>query len=253
MRSARAVILPQGCRKSLYRMARATCPLVFPNYDKRFEYPDKIGQALLFRKYEAIHPETETFGSVADFRETYASYREFEKKRYPLVFKFDWGGEGHNVFLIKDARELQQMMSRAASYEKTGQYGFLLQEFIPSRGRSLRVVVIDTLTKTYWRRHGNPDAFYTNLSKGAVLETDSAPLLQEAGKKAVIAFSQRTGIDLAGFDLLFSEKSLARGLIEPLFLEINYFFGRKGLGGSDAYYKLLQREIDRWIDVHVRR
>jgi len=36
-----------------------------------------------------------------------------------------------------------------------------------------------------------------------------------------------------------------------LFLEINYFFGRKGLGGSEAYYKLLQQEIDRWINYTI--
>jgi ribosomal protein S6--L-glutamate ligase len=33
-------------------------------------------------------------------------------------------------------------------------------------------------------------------------------------------------------------------------LEINYFFGRRGLGGSDAYYKVLKREIQNWIE-HV--
>ena len=37
------------------------------------------------------------------------------------------------------------------------------------------------------------------------------------------------------------------GVIKPLFLEINYFFGRKGLGGSEKYYKILQDEIDNWI------
>ena len=30
-------------------------------------------------------------------------------------------------------------------------------------------------------------------------------------------------------------------------LEINYFFGRKGLGGSDAYYEILNEEIDKWL------
>jgi ribosomal protein S6--L-glutamate ligase len=33
----------------------------------------------------------------------------------------------------------------------------------------------------------------------------------------------------------------------PLLLEINYFFGRKGLGGSEAYYKILQEEIQAWL------
>jgi ribosomal protein S6--L-glutamate ligase len=34
---------------------------------------------------------------------------------------------------------------------------------------------------------------------------------------------------------------------EPLLLEINYFFGRKGLGGSVAYYQILLEEIQSWL------
>jgi ribosomal protein S6--L-glutamate ligase len=33
----------------------------------------------------------------------------------------------------------------------------------------------------------------------------------------------------------------------PLFLEINYFFGRAGLGGSERFYDMLQTEIDNWL------
>jgi ribosomal protein S6--L-glutamate ligase len=31
-------------------------------------------------------------------------------------------------------------------------------------------------------------------------------------------------------------------------LEINYFFGRRGLGGSAVYYEILKKEIDTWLD-----
>jgi ribosomal protein S6--L-glutamate ligase len=30
-------------------------------------------------------------------------------------------------------------------------------------------------------------------------------------------------------------------------LEINYFFGRSGLGGSQVYYEILQKEILNWL------
>jgi ribosomal protein S6--L-glutamate ligase len=30
-------------------------------------------------------------------------------------------------------------------------------------------------------------------------------------------------------------------------LEINYFFGRTGLGGSDGYYRLFEAEVDKWL------
>jgi ribosomal protein S6--L-glutamate ligase len=32
-----------------------------------------------------------------------------------------------------------------------------------------------------------------------------------------------------------------------MLLEINYFFGRRGLGGSEAYYLILLEEIQSWI------
>jgi ribosomal protein S6--L-glutamate ligase len=32
-----------------------------------------------------------------------------------------------------------------------------------------------------------------------------------------------------------------------MLLEINYFFGRKGLGGSENYYRILLAEIRNWL------
>jgi ribosomal protein S6--L-glutamate ligase len=55
----------------------------------------------------------------------------------------------------------------------------------------------------------------------------------------------KTGINLAGFDVIFEP---VKEHIKPLMLEINYFFGRRGLGGSDAYYEILNREIRDWLN-----
>ena len=37
IKAAKAVILPQGCRQSLYEMARDNCQHVFPDYAARFK------------------------------------------------------------------------------------------------------------------------------------------------------------------------------------------------------------------------
>jgi ribosomal protein S6--L-glutamate ligase len=58
---------------------------------------------------------------------------------------------------------------------------------------------------------------------------------------------RQTGLQLAGFDFIFDQRDLGRGLIRPLMLEINFFFGRTGLGGSEAYYRILEAEIDTWL------
>ena len=241
---ADAVVLPQGCYQSLYEMARANCRNVFPNYDARFRYPDKIGQIKLFREFNFAHPTSEFF-------ETLESYHQADKgpstdrcPRYPLVFKLNWGGEGETVFLIRSEDELARTIEKTAQFEKSGQYGFLLQEYIPSGARTLRVVVIGQHVISYWRIQKNPDGFYTNVGRGAVIDSKDRPDLQHKAVALVKQISQKTGINLAGFDVIFSTEENDPN---PLLLEINYFFGRKGLGGSEAYYRILLEEIQSWV------
>ncbi|MBW1746744.1 MAG: hypothetical protein JRJ25_10885, partial [Deltaproteobacteria bacterium] len=85
----------------------------------------------------------------------------------------------------------------------------------------------------------------SSLAKGAYLDFDSDPDMQEAAVKSAKHFCKMTGINLAGFDFLFSSEAVIK---EPFFLEINYYFGRRGLGGSEKYYKILESEIQKWIE-----
>jgi ribosomal protein S6--L-glutamate ligase len=247
IRQAEAVILPQGCRESLYRMAKDNCEHVFPDYDARFAYPEKIGQAKLFQEKRVPHPSTVVYEKETLTATTVEALFNNPPFVLPFVFKFNWGGEGDTVFCLQSRDAFKKALQKALLYEKSGQYGFLLQALIPAQGRSLRVVVIHQTCIAYWRVNEAMDGFYTNLGKGAKIDHTSDPALQEAAMVATRRFCDQTKINLAGFDFLFSETDLAAGRIEPLFLEINYFFGRKGLGGSEKYYKRLQNEIDHWI------
>jgi len=247
IRQAKAVILPQGCRESLYRMAKDNCGHVFPDYDARFSYPEKIGQAKLFQEKQVPHPPTLVYENETLTENTYETLLNNPPFDLPFVFKFNWGGEGDTVFCLHTRDAFEKTLQKALLYEKSGQYGFLLQALIPAKGRSLRVVVIHQICIAYWRVNEAMDGFYTNLTKGAKIDRTSDPVLQEAAMAATRKFCDQTKINLAGFDFIFSETDLAAGKIEPLFLEINYFFGRKGLGGSEKYYKQLQNEIDHWI------
>ncbi len=100
IRAAKAVILGQGCYRSLYEMARANCSNVFPNYDAKFKYPGKIGQIKLFREINAPHPSTEIYSDLAWFHKKYRPKPGHWPTRYPLVFKYDWGGEGETVYRV---------------------------------------------------------------------------------------------------------------------------------------------------------
>jgi ribosomal protein S6--L-glutamate ligase len=244
IKAARAVILPQGCRQSLYEMARDNCRHVFPDYEIRFRYPGKIGQMRLFQESGTAHPHAETYRSLNDFRQQYGDDLKDIAFELPWVFKFDWGGEGETVFLINTPQDLKKVLQKAADFERSGQRGFLLQEYVPTEGRTLRVAVIGRTLISYWRIQENPDDFLSSVSRGARIDAVLAPERQGVAKGFVKDLCKKTGINLAGFDVIFAP---AGEYIKPLMLEINYFFGRRGLGGSDAFYEILKKEINGWL------
>ena len=245
IKAAAAVVLPQGCRQSLYDMAIANCRHVFPNYDARFNYPGKIGQMRLFQKNGTAHPHAEIYPSLFDFRQQYGDNPKNITFDLPCVFKFDWGGEGETVFLINSLDELKQALQKAVGFEKSGQKGFLLQEYVPTEGKTLRVVIIGQTLVSYWRIQENTDAFMSSVSSGARIEATLQPWRENVAKVFVKNFCNKTSINLAGFDVIFAP---VKEHIKPLMLEINYFFGRKGLGGSDAFYEILKKEINTWLE-----
>lgn len=244
VKQADAVILPQGCRQTLYEMAISHCPHVFPDYHVKFQFPGKTGQANLFTQFDLPCPRTKTFASLDDFFHKTGLPNCALNFDYPFVFKFDWGGEGDNVVRVDSPADFDTILEKTATYEKTGQYGFLIQEFIKTDNRSLRVVVIEQKRISYWRTQTDPDRFGTALSKGAEIDLDSDQAAQYAGIKMVNRLCEKTGINLAGIDLIFPATS---DIVAPLFLEINYFFGRTGIGGSERFYALLDEAVGNWL------
>jgi ribosomal protein S6--L-glutamate ligase len=245
MLAAEAIILPQGCRESLYTMARRNCKHVFPNFDAKFKYKGKIGQIQLFQKTNTAHPKTETHLNMDAFSIHYGGSPKKPIFDFPFVFKFNWGGDGDHVYLVQSVENFSKLLQIARKYENSGQKGFIIQEYIPANKRSLRVVVIGQTIVSYWRVQRDTDHFLSNVSKGAMIDYDTEPDLQKTAIKSVKNFCSQTRINLAGFDILFSSQAKLK---IPLFLEINYFFGRKGLGGSEKFYDILTKEIMKWIE-----
>ena len=245
IRSAAAVILPQGCDKSLYEMAQMNCRHIFPNYDARFKYMGKIGQIKLFREIGVVCPKTEVYHNISVYNWQYQDRYLEPNIGFPLVFKFNWGGEGRHVYLVKSPSELLNLLQMATTFESGGQSGFVIQEYVQSGNRSLRVVVIGHTFISYWRIQRNRGNFSSSLAKGAVIDKNADVELQESAVQSVKDFCHKTGINLAGFDMLFSDDDNGS---KPLFLEINYYFGRRGLGGSERFYDLLETEIIKWIE-----
>ncbi len=244
IKRADAVILPQGCRQTLYEMACEYCKHVFPNYTARFQYPGKTGQIQLFRDTDTPHPETRVFMSMASFRREFGDRPDRPPLPMPFVFKFDWGGEGDTVYLVRSHDSLRDVLQKSDIYEKSGQHGFLIQEYVPNDNKALRVVKIGRQLISYWRIANSQKSFLANLSKGATIDFESEPNLRSNAEVTINRLCKITEINLAGFDVIFSGQKKER---PPLLLEINYFFGRKGLGGSEAYYEILENEIRSWL------
>ncbi len=247
MRAATTIVLPQGCRETLYRAARKACPRVFPNYDARFAYPGKTGQVRLFREKGVTHPASLLFADMQDFKRRYPLPDRLPIAP-PLVVKRDWGGEGQGVYPAPDKRALQHALQRLEATASEHQSGFLIQRFIPTRPRVLRVVVVGRRLRTYWRvMASTADPFAkAGLALGGRLDYNSDPHLMRAAESAVEQLCRATGINLAAFDLLFTRDADIAPPDQPIFLEINYFFGRQGLGGSEALYSLLHEAIRDW-------
>lgn len=241
MRRASAILLPQGCRRALYEAASLLCARVFPDFDCCFRYPGKLGDIELFRVHGCPHPKSWLFSTVAACPISF-----WEEMSYPIVVKSSYGGEGSLVFKLEDSEGAQPILDMFEGMERSGLCGFMVQELVKSDGRDLRVVIMGSRLYSYWRVQKDPSSFYHNLGKGAVVDAESDPELQEIGIRQVKEFSLRTGINLAGIDLLF--RIMGDGIRpEPLFLEINYYFGRKGLGGLENYYRLLREAADEWL------
>jgi ribosomal protein S6--L-glutamate ligase len=102
----------------------------------------------------------------------------------------------------------------------------------------LRVVVYGRQAVSYFRVGGG--RFYNNVCRGGLLDHERRPDLQQRGIDAVRAFCERTAIDVAGFDLMFPESG------EPVFIEINFHFGRKGLGGTPGHRRFWARAVEQW-------
>jgi ribosomal protein S6--L-glutamate ligase len=243
---ASAVILPQACRESLYRAATRLCGRVFPDYEMRFAYPGKRGQIQLFQEIGVPHPPSYCFADTTAFLQHTPSGRgPFSP---PAVIKLDWGGEGRGVFPFMHIRDLSGILEQLQAYEATGQKGFVMQKWIPAGARSLRVVIMGRELFSYWRVMTAKNALLANLAGGGVIDHRSDGHLKAAAERATTLFCQKTGINLAGFDFLFCTDPAVADPQIPLFLEINYFFGRRGLRGSEAYYQSLLRAIDHWLE-----
>jgi ribosomal protein S6--L-glutamate ligase len=241
--AADIIILPQYCTSELYRACKISSAQIFPNYDARFKYPGKIGQSFLFKNYDCPHPDTLLWASVKAFKEAYGRAENFSH-RMPFLIKGDQAHEAEGIYTITDKKALDRALEDMARSEESGSPGFISQELIRSEGNVLRVVVVGSRIITYWKRARETGQMIITVSGGAEIDRAWKPELQVKGKLEAERLARATGINLAAIDFVFDFRSPDP---QALFLEINYVFGRRGLGGSMQFYRLLAEAVQEWL------
>ncbi len=241
--AAEIIILPQYCTSELYRTCKRSSAQIFPNYDTRFKYPGKIGQSLLFKNYDCPHPKTLQWASVRAFKEAYEGEGDFSH-RMPFLIKGDQAHEAEGIYTITDRKALDRCLEDLGRLEKSGSPGFISQELIRAEGNVLRAVIVGSKIITYWKRARKTGQLIVTISHGAEIDRAWKPELQTKGKIEAERLVAAAGINLAAIDFIFDFKSPDP---QPLFLEINYIFGRRGLGGSMAFYRLLAEAVQEWV------
>ncbi len=203
----------------------------FPRLGARFIYQGKIKQIDLFRRLGVSYPETRTFNNpshLMDHLQRFGSPWE-----YPLVLKGDKGGGGSTVYPIYCSSDISRHLVKLPTHEPV-----LLQKWVEHGGRDLRVVIYGTQAISYFRV--GDGHFYNNVCRGGRIDHELCPEQRRTGMQAVLEFCQRAYIDIAGFDLMFPDNS------QPVFIEINFHFGRKGLGGFSGHQKKVQQAVKHW-------
>ena len=140
-------------------------------------------------------------------KEEFKFLDKVEKKLgYPLVVKKVYGSLGEGVYLINNREELN------AKYAEIYRNPILFQEYISSsRGRSLRILIIDGKVFGGFIRYNNND-FRSNFGDTADGKSLNNP---EKYYKFAQDISDKLNIEYAGIDLLFDQND------NPILCEIN--------------------------------
>lgn len=230
IRAARGVVLPRGVTEKRYRKITGMARDWFPNLDGRYAYPGKTTQSLLFSRLQVRHPTTFVYADPQEIMEVEKGTLPLE---YPFVLKGDLGGGGSAVFPVSSRKDLLDGLNRLPAEGPV-----LIQRWVKHGGMDLRVVVVGARTASYFRVGGGK--FYNNACRGGRIHPEILPESQASGLAAVASFCRLSGINLAGFDLMFPDSG------PPVFIEINYNFGRKGLGGTPGFRELFRQAVELW-------
>ncbi|MCB2227510.1 MAG: ATP-grasp domain-containing protein [Desulfarculaceae bacterium] len=192
---------------------------LFPSLACHLLEGDKIKQTTLFKLLGLPHPRTRVFYGKQ-------SRGILDHFSFPFIAKQPRASsQGRGVYLIENQAQLEAYLA-----ENKVAY---IQERLPI-DRDLRVVVIGyEPVCAYWRLPPEGE-WRSNVARGASVSFDDVP---PAAVELAVRAARAGGLDEAGFDV-----AVVSG--EPLLLEFNVMYGRRGpaLAGIDVV-EYVAREI----------
>jgi len=134
----------------------------------------------------------------------------------PLILKLLRGTQGTGVIFAESKASVESMLETIWSLGED----IMIQRFIgESRGRDIRVLVINGEVRAAMRRIGPDGEFRSNIHRGGVGE---AVQLTKAFDRIAVRAAEAAGLDLAGVDVLESSSG-------PMVIEVNASPGFEGL------------------------
>jgi len=133
----------------------------------------------------------------------------------PYIIKILEGTQGQGVMFADSIKSAESIIQTLTHFKQP----VLVQEFIKeSKGRDIRVFVINGKVVAAMRRTAAGDEFRSNVHMGASVEAVS---LTDYQQEVAISAAQTLGLSIAGVDLLESKT--------PLVIEVNSSPGLQGI------------------------
>lgn len=150
----------------------------------------------------------------------------------PVIIKLARGTHGNGVVLAETKKAAKSVLQAFYLSNEDGT-NVLLQEFVKeSAGTDIRAFVVGGRVVASMKRQSLDDDFRSNLHKGG----EGMPIkLTDEEKKAVIKAAKAMGLNIAGVDMMRSERG-------PLILEVNASpgFGIEKITGRDVATPIIE-------------
>lgn len=238
--SAEAVLLPQVCRSDLCALVAACGVAHFPRPAAHLSLDGKVGNRRLFSGLGLPQPDTVEFASLQQAVEAWqGGHPAVRGLGTPLVAKGAGDGMGRNVFLVSGPDQLAGLAGRLETACPRGPQGLVLQRYLPGASE-MRVVLLGSGFRAYWHQPALGE-FRANLNQGGGWRSDGPAHELEAGLALARRLQDAAGIDIAGVDIIFPAGGGA------LLLEVNFYFGRQGLGGGEIYMGMYLEAVRAWL------